>query len=91
MEKEIDLEKGEESISNIKREYIKQSKKYKSLLRGNNRFLVNFIVQVSMGFMVAIFCIIMLSLNPTKEEKLVYISLLGTIVGYFLPNPRLKK
>lgn len=98
---DLDIEVAEPTnIDAIREAYIndqscKKCKKYKNEKRKyfprRNRFLINFIVQVCMGFMVAIFSIVMLSLNPNKEEKMVYISLLGTVVGYFLPNPKLKR
>ena len=48
-------------------------------------------VQVATIFIIVIFCLVNLTLEvlPTENEKL-WVSLLGTSIGYLLPNPNLK-
>ena len=48
-------------------------------------------VQVATIFIIVIFCLVNLTLEvlPTENEKL-WVGLLGTSIGYLLPNPNLK-
>lgn len=48
-----------------------------------------FVVQVSAILIIITFCLINLTINRDQNEKL-WIGLLGSSIGYLLPNPNLK-
>ena len=51
---------------------------------------VVFFVQMFRILMLIVLCIVkLIVLKPTCEETLVWISILSSLVGYILPNPRL--
>ena len=51
---------------------------------------VVFFVQMFVILMLIVLCIVKLTvLKPTCEETSVWISILSSLVGYILPNPRL--
>ena len=51
---------------------------------------VVFFIQMFVILMLIVLCIVKLTvLKPTCEETSVWISILSSLVGYILPNPRL--
>lgn len=59
-------------------EYIRCSKSY-----------ANFCVQVGIGMSILVFCMVQLSLASTCDQQSLYLGMIGIVVGYFLPNPRM--
>ncbi len=50
---------------------------------------VVFLCQVSIIFVLIVFCCVKLCLSVTCEETTVFVAILSSAVGYILPNPKL--
>lgn len=50
---------------------------------------VQFFVQLGVGGVVIVFCMVKISIANPDEDKTVYFSLLSALVGYFIPSPTL--
>jgi hypothetical protein len=61
-----------------------------SCLKLDRRCLI-FVNQVMFGLLLTSFCMIQLSQDKSTEEKMVYLTMLSSTMGIFLPSPSLKK
>jgi len=84
---EDEIEKGK-SVNNI--EKIKNTKFYRGICCKYDKGFVSFLVQVSLAFTVMALCVAKLAIGVSADERTIYISLISGILGYFLPNPKIK-
>jgi hypothetical protein len=61
-----------------------------SCLKLDRRCLI-FCNQVLFGLILTFFCMIKLTKELSTEEQMVYLSLLSTVTGIFLPSPSIKR
>ena len=73
-------------IENKEQENVWQA----SCLKLDRRCLI-FCNQVLFGLILTIFCMIKLTRDISTEEQMVYLSLLSTVTGIFLPSPSIKR
>lgn len=50
-----------------------------------------FIIQILTILLIILFCLINLTWKLTVANEKVWVGLLGSCIGYLLPNPRLKR
>jgi hypothetical protein len=62
---------------------------WKICCSNTNHHALKYLIQVSMGASVMIFCMTMIVVAPTNDDKAIYYSLLSGTLGYFLPHPNL--
>ena len=55
-----------------------------------NQHALKYIIQVTMGSIVMIFCMCMIVIDDEMDDKSIYYSLLSGTLGYFLPHPSLE-
>ena len=86
--KEIEIKKLEHTIEmeNKQQENIWQA----SCLKLDRRCLI-FCNQVFLGLLLTTFSMYKLSKDVSVEEQMVWLSLLSTITGIFLPSPNIKR
>jgi hypothetical protein len=86
--KEIEIKKLEHTIEmeNKQQENIWQA----SCLKLDRRCLI-FCNQVFFGLLLTTFSMYKLSKDVSVEEQMVWLSLLSTITGIFLPSPNIKR
>lgn len=65
------------------------SKEWTICCSHTNKHALKYLIQVTMGSCVMIFCMIMIVLDEEAEDKSIYYSLLSGTLGYFLPHPSL--
>ena len=53
---------------------------------------IGFIFHITLVLLIAVFCLLNLTVPALKDEKLekYWVGLLGSCIGYLLPNPSLK-
>jgi hypothetical protein len=87
-EREIKIKQLEHAIEmeNKREENLWQA----SCLKLDRRCLI-FCNQVFFGLLLTIFSMYKLSRDVTVEEQMVWLSLLSTITGIFLPSPSIKR
>ena len=73
-------------IENKEQENVWQA----SCIKLDRRCLI-FCNQVLFGLILTIFCMIKLTRDISTEEQMVYLSLLSTVTGIFLPSPSIKR
>ena len=73
-------------IENKEQENVWQA----SCIKLDRRCLI-FCNQVLFGLILTIFCMIKLTSDISTEEQMVYLSLLSTVTGIFLPSPSIKR
>jgi hypothetical protein len=61
-----------------------------SCIKLDRRCLI-FCNQVLFGLILTIFCMMKLTRELSTEEQMVYLSLLSTVTGIFLPSPSIKR
>lgn len=55
-----------------------------------NKSYLTFIIQAVIGVGVILFCMIQLGTGVSPDERSIYVGIMSGIVGYFLPNPKIK-
>ena len=56
----------------------------------SSKSFIKYITTVCMSVIVLIFCIVMIFSNPDNDNS-IYFSLIGSIIGMFMPAPTLDK
>ena len=62
-----------------------------SLTNGNSKNKIVYIIQVVAILLIIIFCLVNLTWQFTVGNEKLWIGLLGSCIGYLLPNPRIKR
>jgi len=57
----------------------------------SDRHCLMFLVQVAMGFITILFCMLKIATAQEGEDTSVYFGLLGSVIGVYLPNPSISK
>ena len=56
-----------------------------------DRRLLEYLVKIFITTVVLMFCIVNLMIHPNIEEKTTYYTIITTIIGMYLPQPKIKK
>ena len=71
--------------------YCKMDSNAGSLSDGNPKNKIVYLIQVLTLLLIILFCLINLTGNFSPGNERLWVGLLGSCVGYLLPNPRLKR
>ena len=74
----------------IKRKEIEIENEWRICCSKSSSVFIKYIVQVIISIIILIFSIVQLSIDD-KRDKSIYVSLISTILGLFIPAPRLDK